>query len=309
MESTEKQDAWESLVSPQDVLEEMGLLTGDADSQRGGRNSERYWSVKTHYPSIDKLFKGFKSGNLIGIGGKHAIGKSALAVNLALNMADQGTKVCLFSFEMTSEEVVARLLARIARVEISAIQSGDLTQEQTEAVREAADFLGSLPLEIRDSVTMTVDAIRETARNSMSECDEGILIIDCLQLVCPSRDCGYYEDIDEKLDSVVISLKMLAMELRVPIIVVDQLGQTESLGDAYPLSEHADIVMFLDYAKEAEFYSDVWASMDLYVAKFRQGPVGGTLQLVFSPQLMSFLQLANSSSRLSEEKPLESESK
>ena len=99
------------------------------------------------------------------------------------------------------------------------------------------------------------------------------------------------------------------MELRAPVIVTTQLDRTESLGDAYPLSEHADIVMFLNHAKEDEFYSDVWASMDLHVAKFRQGPVGGTLQLVFSPQLMSFLQLADSSSLSSEEKPLESESK
>lgn len=67
------------------------LPVGDAGE------SERYWSVKTHYPSFDELFKGFKSGNLVGIGGKHAVGKSALALNLALSMADHGTKVCLFS--------------------------------------------------------------------------------------------------------------------------------------------------------------------------------------------------------------------
>lgn len=309
MESTEKRDAWESLVSPQDVLEEMGLLTGDADSQRGARKSERYWSVKSHYPSIDELFKGFKSGNLVGIGGKHAVGKSALALNLAFSMAYHGTKVCLFSFEMTSEEVVIRLLAKITGLEISALQSGDLTQGQLEGVRKAVDLLGSLPFEIYDPPSMTVDAIRTAARNFLRDCNEGILIIDCLQLVQPSRDCGRYEDIDGKLNLVVISLKRLAMEFRVPVIVVDQLDQTESLGDAYPLSEHADIVMFLDHAKEDEFYSDVWASMNLHVAKFRQGPVGGTLQLIFSPQLMSFLQFADSSSLSSEEKPLKSESK
>lgn len=62
MESTEKQDVWESFVSPQDILEEMGLLTGENESQGRVRKSEPYWSVKTHYPSVDKLFNGFKWG-------------------------------------------------------------------------------------------------------------------------------------------------------------------------------------------------------------------------------------------------------
>lgn len=294
MESTEKRDAWECLVSPQDVLEKMGLLTGDAESQGNARKREPYWSVKTYYPSIDKLFNGFKSGNLIGIGGKHAVGKSALALNLAFSMAYHRTKVCLFSLEMPSEEVVIRLLAKITGIEISALQSGDLTQEQFETVREAVDVLGPLPIEIYDPPSMMVDDIRAAARNSLRECDEGILIIDCLQLVDPSRDCGRYENFDEKLDLVAISLKGLAMELRAPVIVTTQLDRTDSLDDSYPLSEHADIVMFLDHAKEIEdlselFSDELWLPMDIHVAKFRQGPVGGTLKFAFAPRRMTFL--------------------
>lgn len=147
-------------------------------------------------------------------------------------MAYHGTKVCLFSFEMPSEEVVTRLMAKIAGIEISVLQSGDLTREQHEAVRESVEVLGSLPIEIYDPPSMTVDTIRDAARNSLRGCDEGILIIDCLQLVDPSRDCGRYENIDEKLDSVAISLKRLAMELRAPVIVTTQLDQTDSLDDA-----------------------------------------------------------------------------
>lgn len=294
MESTEKQDVFTSLVSPLDVLKEMGLLTEDADSQEGVRKSERYWSVKTHYPNIDKLFNGFKSGDLVGIGGKQAVGKSALALNLAFNMAYHGTKVCLFSFEMPAEEVVTRLMAKITGIEILALQSGDLTQEQYEAVGESVEVLGSLPIEIYDPPSMTVDAIRDAARKSLCGCDEGILIIDCLQLVNPSRDCGRYENYDEKLDLVTISLKRLAMELRVPVIVTTQLDRTDDLVDAYPLSEHADIVMFLDHAKEIEdlselFSDELWLPMNVYIAKFRQGPIGGTLKFAFAPHRMTFM--------------------
>lgn len=295
MESTEKLDVVENLVSPLDVLGEMGLLAEGAEAHGDVRKSERYWSVKTHYPNIDRLFNGFKSGDLVGIGGKHAVGKSALALNLAFSMAYHGTKVCLFSFEMPSEEVVTRLMAKIAGIEISVLQSGDLTREQHEAVRESVEVLGSLPIEIYDPPSMTVDTIRDAARNSLRGCDEGILIIDCLQLVDPSRDCGRYENIDEKLDSVAISLKRLAMELRAPVIVTTQLDQTDSLDDAYPLSGHADIVMFLDYAKEVEFYSEIPDPMCIHVAKFRQGPVGETLQMAFLPQWMSFWQVGDSS--------------
>lgn len=309
MESTEKQDVWESLVSPIDVLKEMGLLTEDADSQEGVWKRERYWSVKTHYPNIDKLFNGFKSGDVVGIGGKQAVGKSALALNLAFSMAYHGTKVCLFSFEMPSEEVVTRLMAKIAGIEISALRSGDLTQEQYEAVGESVEVLGRLPIEIYDPPSMKVDAIRDAARNSLCGCDEGILIIDCLQLVDPSRDCGRYEDNDEKMDLVAISLKRLAMELRAPIIVTTQLDRTDSLDDAYPLSGHADIVMFLDHAKEDEFCSEIWNPMDIHVAKFRQGPIGGTLQLAFLPQWMSFWQIGDSSPLSSGQTPLEGNSK
>lgn len=294
MESTEKQDVFTSLVSPLDVLKEMGLLTEDADSQEGVRKSERYWSVKTHYPNIDKLFNGFKSGDLVGIGGKQAVGKSALALNLAFNMAYHGTKVCLFSFEMPAEEVVTRLMAKITGIEILALQSGDLTQEQYEAVGESVEVLGSLPIEIYDPPSMTVDAIRDAARKSLCGCDEGILIIDCLQLINPSRDCGRYENYDEKLDLVTISLKRLAMELRVPVIVTTQLDRTDDLVDAYPLSEHADIVMFLDHAKEIEdlselFSDELWLPMNVYIAKFRQGPIGGTLKFAFAPHRMTFM--------------------
>lgn len=294
MGSTDTQDVWGSLVSPLDVLEEMGLLAEDADSQGDARKSERYWSVMTHYPNLDEVFKGFKSGNLVGIGGKHAVGKSALALNLSLSMAKHGTKVCLFSFEMPAEEVAVRLLARMSTIEISELQSRDLTQVQTKIVKTVGDQLASLPLEIHDPASMTVDAIREAACNSLCGCDEGILIIDCLQLTQSSRDCERCEDNDERLESIIITLKRLAMELRAPIIVTTHLDQTDDISDAYPLSEHADIVMFLEHAKEIEgleiwFSSGTWLPMDIHVAKFRQGPEGETLRFGFAPQLMKFI--------------------
>lgn len=260
--------------------EEFAQLMGDTEESRP------YWSVKTDYPNMDELFKGFKSGNLVGIGGKHAIGKSALAVNLAFNMAQHGTKVCLFSFEMVSEEVVARLLARMTEVEISELQSQNMRRDQTEAVEEALDLLDTMPLEIHASPSMTVDAIREVAQKSLCGCVEGILIIDCLQLIQPSSDC--YESVDERLDSIAVSLKRLAMHLRVPVIVTTQLDQTYSLDDADPLSYYADIVMFLDYAKSNEGPSGFGLQRDIYIAKFRQGPIGDTLRFAFMPELMLF---------------------
>lgn len=269
--------------------EEFAQLMGDTEE------SKPYWSVKTHYPNLDELFKGFKSGNLVGIGGKHAVGKSALALNLALRMAEHGTKVCLVSFEMLYKEVTARLLARMTGIGMAALQSRDLTQAQTDVVNEARDRLNSLPLEICDSSSMTVDSIREVARKSFRGCDEGILIIDCLQLIRPSTDCGCYEDDDAKLESVVIALKRLAMAFRIPVIIVDQLEQTESLDDAYPLSEYADVIMFLNHARRnlnsCEGTSgELWLLRDLHIAKFRQGPMGGTLRLNFAPRLMAFIE-------------------
>lgn len=262
---------------------------------------DRYWSVKACYPNFDELFKGFKSGNLVGIGGRHAVGKSALAVNLALNMAAHGTKVCLFSFELSCEDVVTRLLARMTGIEMSTLLSGDLLQDQYENVEETLGFLDSIPLEICDSPSMTVDSIREAARESLHGCSEGILIIDCLELIQPSRNYDCYADCDGRLESVAISLKRLAKELRVPVIVTTHLDRTDGLGDTYPLSEHADIIMFLGHAKDDDSSVEGWLPMDIYIAKFRQGPAGNTLRLAFLPDLMWFVQIKDSRPAISED--------
>lgn len=274
-------------------------------STENANEYDRYWSVKTNYPNMDELFRGFKSGNLVGIGGKHALGKSALAVNLALNMADHGTKVCLFSFELSCEDVVTRLLARMTGIEMSTLLSGDLFQDQYENVEEKLGFLDSIPLEICDSPSMTVDSIRETARDSLHGCSEGILIIDCLELIQPSKKYDCYDGGDSRLESIVISLKRMAKELRVPVIVTTHLDRTDGLGDAYPLSEHADIVMFLDHAKDDDSSGERLLPMDIYIdiyiAKFRQGPAGNTLRLAFFPDLMWFVQIKDSRSAISED--------
>lgn len=114
-------------------------------------------------------------------------------------------------------------------------------------------------------------------------------------MITPSRDCSRYEDIDEKLERIAISLKRLAKELHVPVIVVDQLDQTEGLVDAYPLSEIADVVMFLDHAKDNDgsgegTSGELWLPMDIYIAKFRQGPMGGTMKFSFEPRTMTFIE-------------------
>lgn len=278
-----------------------GSRTGEAFplSTENANEYNHYWSVKAHYPNFDELFKGFKSGNLVGIGGKHAVGKSALDVNLALNMAGHGTKVCLFSFELSCEDVVNRMLARMTGIETSTLLSGDLFEDQYENVEETLGYFDSIPLEINDSASMTVDAICEIARDSLRGCDEGILIIDCLELIQPSRDCDSHDGRDTRLESIVISLKRLAKELRVPVIVTTHLDRTDGLGDAYPLSEHADIVMFLDHAKDDDSPDERWLPMDIYIAKFRQGPAGGTLRLAFLPDLMWFVQIKDSRSAIS----------
>lgn len=268
--------------------------------------SDRYWSVKTRYPKFDALFKGFRSGNLVGIGGKSAAGKSALALNLALNMAEHGTKVCLFSFELSYEDVVARLLARKTGIELSTILSRNLTQDQNEIVEEALDYLDSIPLELHapSSVAMdaiTVEAIRETVRNPLHECDQGILIIDCLDLIQSSKNCDCNDSSVEGLDSIVLSLKRLAMQLRVPVIVTTHLDRTEGRGDICPLSEHADIMMFLDQSSAGEGSDGHWIPMDIHVAKFRQGPTDGLLQLAFIPELMWFTQFEEGLPTKSEE--------
>lgn len=274
---------WAGSEIPQEILDEL-----KAENER----SRRYWTVKTFYPNIDEVFHGFRSGQLVGIGGKSAVGKSALALNLAVSMAEHGTKVFLFSFEMTSDDVESRLLTKVtATLEILAADSGCSLPDYAEIVEEAKVWLDSLPLEIIADSSMAVEDIRLKARPLLRDCDEGIIIIDCLQLIQSSKDFECYENDDERLDSIVISLKRLAMELRVPVIVVTQLDQTNDLSDALPLAYHADIVMFLDPIKGDKELCEGWSFMEVRVAKFRQGPTGETLQLIYSPKLSTFLRL------------------
>lgn len=282
---------------PQEILD--GLK---AENER----SRRYWTVKTFYPNIDEVFHGFRSGQLVGIGGNSAVGKSALALNLAVSMAEHGTKVFLFSFEMTPNEVMIRLLNAATSMELSMAgykvaaagcksSSPDFAKKVEEMkariVREAKARLGSLPLEIIAESSMTAEDIRLRAQCLLRNCDEAIIIIDCLQLIQSSKELNRYENDDERLDSIVISLKQLAMGLSIPVIVVTHLNQTDDLSDALPLAYHADIVMFLDPIKGNKELCEGWSFMEVRVAKFRQGPTGETLQLIYSPKLSTFLRL------------------
>ena len=133
MESTEKQDVWESLVSPLDVLKEMGLLTEDADSQEGVRKSGRYWSVKAYYPNIDKLYNGFKSGDLVGIGGKQAaeIKKEAEAARIERQNASDAE---LYSAQKDAEGIKAKATAEAEATRLKGEADGASEKSRGEGI-------------------------------------------------------------------------------------------------------------------------------------------------------------------------------
>src|SRR3954453_21025429 len=254
--------------------------------------------LATGFRDIDELLSGMQAGNFIIIAARPGAGKSALAVNIARNVAVSERKtVALFSLEMSRWELGMRLLCSEASVPMSKVRAGKIAASDFSAFADAADALHDAPMYIVDSGDVTILDIRAKARRLRSRQGLELIVVDYLQLMSPHRRM---DNRQQEIAEISRSLKLLAKELDIPVVALSQLNrdperregakpQLSNLRESGALEQDADVVMFIHREKDEDGHW-VKGEAELIVAKHRNGPTG-TIKLAFSDELIRFRNL------------------
>ena len=259
--------------------------------------------LSTGFEKLDEITLGLQKDNLIILAARPAMGKSAFAMNIAINAATNNIKetgepisVALFSLEMSQEQIVQRMTAAQARVNLTNIQKGTLTQKEMLLVESANDDLAALNVYFCDQGTVTVADIRAKCRKQKASGGLDLVIIDYLQLINGSSKGGNRQ---EEVGNISRSLKQMARELGVPVIALSQVSRKledredkrpnmSDLRESGSIEQDADIIMFLYregyYNKNTEKVSNL---TELIIAKNRGG-VTGTIEFLFQGEYQLF---------------------
>ena len=285
------------LRSIEDVLhEELDKL------ERLSKEGTSLTGTPSGYRDLDEITGGFQPGNLIVLAARPAMGKSALATNIAENASvDHGKAVALFSLEMSEGELAQRFIASRAKINGESLRKGRVKAEQWPKVLKATEKLTHAPLFVDDSSDLGVLELRAKARRLHQRHPLGLLIIDYLQLMRPEdpRDGRV-----EQVGKISRGLKILARELAIPVIAISQLSRAvESRPDKRPMmadlresgniEQDADLVMFV---YRDEYYNPETTEKpgvaEIIIGKHRNGPVG-SIELTFLNRYPKFASIAS----------------
>ncbi|MGO9642823.1 MAG: replicative DNA helicase [Candidatus Acidiferrales bacterium] len=255
--------------------------------------------LATGYPELDNLTSGLQGSELIILAARPSVGKTALALNIAENVAvrsDEPRAVAIFSLEMSKESLLMRLLASLAPVDAHKFRTGHLSRDDWRVMTEAMGKLSQAPLWIDDAGSISVVEIGAKARRLKRDKGLDLLIVDYLQLIAGR---GRFSNRNEEVTSITRGLKGLAKELKVPVLVLSQLTRAPEREDRRPqladlresgaIEQDADVVMFIHRpnAFKTEEAPDERARTELVIAKQRNGPTD-RVNLVFRSQYTRF---------------------
>jgi len=258
--------------------------------------------VPSGFRDLDRITSGFQEGNLVVIAARPSMGKSALGLGVAANLAvRKGIPVALFTLEMSKSEVTQRLMCSEAKVESQRLRTGKLSAEDWPRLTAACDKLAKAPIYVDDTGSITMMEIRSKARRLKSKHpDLGLIIVDYMQLMTSGTSA---ENRVQEVSQISRSLKVLARDLDVPIVALSQLSRAveqrhdkrpilSDLRESGSIEQDADIVMFIyrdEYYNAEE--SDQQGLAEVIVAKHRNGPTD-TVKLSFLKRYAKFSDLA-----------------
>ena len=253
-------------------------------------------AVSTGVRSLDVIVSGFVAGQVYVLGARPAMGKTALALQLASRVASRAP-VLFCSLEMTSGELTNRLLSHMASVDSRTMRSGALTQSALNSVRAGAERLSRLQLFIDDSSSQDLSTVRASIERLNNQgVKPALIVIDYLQLMRPADSKVSRE---QQIATLSRSLKCIAKDCSVPILLLCQLNRSveqnsraprlSDLRESGAIEQDADVVMFIDKpegVRESDFPSAL-VSRTLLVSKNRHGEVAG-IPLAFAPAIQRF---------------------
>ena len=270
-----------------DVMEQLAKLT--AGSEPPG--------LSTGLSAVDRKINGLNKSDLLLLAARPGMGKTSMALNVALSAAkSSGKTVAIFSLEMSKEQLVTRLLANEGLIENTRLATGNLRESDWEKIAQAASVLNQTNIRIDDNPLLTVADMNAKCRRLENL---GLVVIDYLQLMTSAGGKGYSgENRQQAVADISRMLKIMAKELQVPVLCLSQLSRANEkredkrpmlsdLRESGAIEQDADIVMFLyrdDYYNEDSEKRNI---AECIVAKNRHGETG-TVKLQWLPQFTTF---------------------
>lgn len=255
--------------------------------------------VATGFHQLDNILAGFQQSNFILLAGRPSTGKSALALNFASNIAlREEVPVGVFSLEMSTDQIVDRLIAAESGIDLWRLRTGHLSSKENsrdfEKIRRSLGRLSEAPIYIDDTASANVLQMRAMARRLQARKGLGLIIVDYLQLIEPRVRS---DSLVRQVTEISRSLKGLARELKIPVLALSQLSRRverrspprpilADLRESGALEQDADVVMFI-YRERERDSNRYKPETEVIVAKHRNGPVG-VAELFFDERRVSF---------------------
>ena len=261
--------------------------------------------IRSGFYDFDALTQGLNRGDLIVLGGRPAMGKTSISLNIALNIAERNSfPVCIFSLEMSKEQITYRLMSMESGIESGRLRTGRLQQDEWPVLAKSIENIGRRKIYINDKSTISIKEIQDicsTIKDQSKNKKLGLIVIDFVQLMeldQTSLDLSR----DDELTKIAIKLKKLAIELDVPVLVTSQLEREierrnnkrpmlSDIRDTSALEGFADIITMIYRDEYYEPETEDRGITELITCKHRNGPVG-TVKLLFEPQFTRFRNLA-----------------
>jgi replicative DNA helicase len=266
------------------------------------RDKNKLRGVPTGFKDLDNILAGLQRSDLFVLAARPSMGKTALALNLAHNIAIAGDQpVLIFSLEMSKEQLVDRLLAMESGVDAWALRTGNLSDADFEKIGQAMGSLSEANMFIDDTPSITVSDLRTKARREAHRQPLGLIIVDYLQLMSGGSRFGSSENRVQEISEISRGLKAVARELNVPVLALSQLSrsvesrspqipQLADLRESGSIEQDADVVAFIyreDYYNPETERKNI---TDIFIKKHRNGPTG-SVELYFDRERQRFRSL------------------
>ncbi len=268
------------------------------------KDKKKIRGIPTGYKDLDNTLAGFQRSDLVILAARPSMGKTALALNFAHNIAVQSNEpVLIFSLEMSKEQLVDRLLSMESGVDAWALRTGNLTDADFEKIGQAMGTLSEAQIFIDDTPGITVSELRTKARREAHKHKLGLIIVDYLQLMSGSSRFGSDGNRVQEISEISRGLKGVARELNVPVLALSQLSrsvenrspqipQLSDLRESGSIEQDADVVAFIYREEYYNPETERKKITDIFIKKHRNGPTGA-VELYFDNEKQRFRSIDN----------------
>jgi len=258
--------------------------------------------IPTGFKDLDQYLAGLQKADLIILAARPSMGKTTLVLDIARQSATRhNIPTIIFSLEMSSQQLVDRMLAAESKVNAWNLRTGNISAEHDFAkIRDSLDKLSKAPIFIDDQAANSIAKMRSVCRRIQAEHGLGLIIVDYLQLMSTSKN---FDNMVNQVTEISRSLKALAKEFDVPVIALSQLSRAvearggkprlSDLRDSGSIEQDADVVMFIHREDKGKEESERTNIAEILIEKHRNGPVG-RISLYFDEKTTSFLSIEKS---------------